>query len=887
MVLWAAALALFSSPAYESPVRGSGDDLLLLSGAELSATDTVVYEAIPNTLALPPHPLSVPATSDAESGVAEIASAASAPHALAVHLPQALDEDRSYVLWVRNALGEWSNGVRINDARPLWITPDFAYATAPVADLPRVLKVVGRNLHPAPGATTQVRLNGPQTYTIPASSGAAALQRHVATAALPTTLAVGTYSVEVSRDGVSWTALIGDGTPQTFVVLADPPSPQPFHVDDPLYGVGSDFRIARAGVPCQPDDAQDDTPCILNAIHAAKAVGGGTLVFGAGTWSILDPQAHGTFSAVPGDGIVVPPNVNLEGAGAAATTIVRGASWTRSYSTFAVQGPATVRGITFRDESHYTSVGQETGPMLSVGVKWYWADNYGTPPVTRASHVVITSNVFDKPFVAIGNGGLPIDHLFVTHNTFGGAYTNGVYLANDTNNTAYRYDFADSVIAYNTFHPSSYIDPANAQGVIASQINSGRRVDFSHNTADGSSTAFLYNSTDPKGWRAAFFWSTGMNQEMVLVSRNIALCSGDKVGDGEGIVFDSTTQNEAFPSAQPVTSASSTAITVQGTVRTGRIVYGVWQPIPDLNAYYAGAWLRIVQGQGVGQWRKVVSLTTGSNENGPTVTVNVAPALDVVPQPGSLVLVGRGNWQTTIVDNFSDQRQPLCTKANVTRPTGGTLSWYASTADSVMEGNQQFDTNGILLAHQYKEVDPSAGSLEPFTMTQSANEVRGNLIDGEYDWSTPQSASGIFLGYAATPGAGPPPVISYGISIARNTLRRADTTREVTGAAVGAIGLGPSWWTGPHDGQGATWWKMADATLVFHNSLTDINGGGVSRVGIGIDSAYSENTVAWNSVLFANACNNVQTSVVDYGIGTVRHCPTDANSCECNETVAR
>jgi hypothetical protein len=259
----------------------------------------------------------------------------------------------------------------------------------------------------------------------------------------------------------------------------------------------------------------------------------------------------------------------------------------------------------------------------------------------------------------------------------------------------------------------------------------------------------------------------------------------------------------------------------------------------------------------------------------------VTPAFDVLPDRNSVALLGRGNWQTAIVDNFIDQRQPTCTKGNVTRPSGGSLSWYASTADSAMEGNQQFDTNGILLAHQYKEVDSAAGVAEPLTMTQSANEVRNNLIDGEYDWWKAQSESGIYLGYGATPNTAPPPVIGYGVSIARNAIRRADTTRDGGTLPVGAIGLGPSWFTGPHDAQGATQWTLADATLVFHNTLTDINDG-LSRVGIGIDSAFSNETVAWRSVLFANSCSNVQMPLSDNGIASVRYCPTSSTSCECN-----
>src|SRR5262245_50572077 len=72
---WGAPPALYSQPAYESPVRGDPDDLLLLPGHGFSATDTVVYLAITDTTQLPAHP-SVPARSTAKKGIADVASAA-------------------------------------------------------------------------------------------------------------------------------------------------------------------------------------------------------------------------------------------------------------------------------------------------------------------------------------------------------------------------------------------------------------------------------------------------------------------------------------------------------------------------------------------------------------------------------------------------------------------------------------------------------------------------------------------------------------------------------------------------------------------------------------------------------------------------------------------
>jgi hypothetical protein len=53
-----------------------------------------------------------------------------------VHLPEVMTPGGTYALWVINPDGEWSTPALINDARPLWITPDCAYQTASLANLP-------------------------------------------------------------------------------------------------------------------------------------------------------------------------------------------------------------------------------------------------------------------------------------------------------------------------------------------------------------------------------------------------------------------------------------------------------------------------------------------------------------------------------------------------------------------------------------------------------------------------------------------------------------------------------------------------------------------------------------------------------------------------------
>jgi hypothetical protein len=206
----AASPTLYSNPAYESPVRAGPDELLLLPGAGLAASDRVVFQRSDD----PSAPM----------GSAEIVSMADVPNSLTIRLPQDFSADSAYTLWVVNAQDERSNPVHVNDARPLWITPDHTYTTRSIGNLPRVLKVVGRNLQPVAGKPSRVRLSGPRTYTLTASPAARALDRYVAQVDLPSSLAAGEYTIEVSRDGATWVGLLATGIsrPQKLLVEATP-----------------------------------------------------------------------------------------------------------------------------------------------------------------------------------------------------------------------------------------------------------------------------------------------------------------------------------------------------------------------------------------------------------------------------------------------------------------------------------------------------------------------------------------------------------------------------------------------------------------------------------------------------------------------------------------
>lgn len=856
----AAPPTLYHQSSHQSPVRAEADDLLLLPGFGFAPSDVAVYKAIANTAQPLVAPSSVPETSNATEGLAEVVSTADAPYSLTVRLPQVIQNEQSYALWVRNSQGEWSNGIKINDARPLWISPPYVYQTEQLAGLPRHLKIIGRNLQPAVGNTTQVRLTGPQTYTLTAvndNDPATAIEHYAAIVNLPANIMPGEYAIEVNRDGVSWIPLID----QVLTVKQDP-TPQTVF---PIENYGS----------CIPNDGLDDSQCIINAISAAKSAGGGDVFFGLGEWNLINSGRRTGLEDL--DGIIVPTGVNLVGAGASSSAIIRDANWragtSGSTACFTLLGKNTIRNLTFRDEQVYqptdTSV-QNT--IFRLGETHYRAN--GPNDLTLTEDVIIMNNAFDKPYTAIADGGLPMRRLFITNNEFGAFYI-AVAPGGNRYNMDQRFAIDDSIIAYNHFKPGSFYNPPS-QGTMATSIGASTRLDFSNNFADGASFDYLNSPTDPKGWRAAFFWHMNNNQERMLVSKNTATCPGDKTGDGEAISYDNNANTFAFNGAKTALSITSNTITVAGPLVTTQNTKDISEVI---NTYYDKHWIQIGQGPGVGQVRQIVSYTIDPIST--NVTFTVSPGWDVLPQVDvSRMSVGREFWQVYTVDNFVDQRQPLCQKTNSFRPKGGLIGLWAQTADSAVEGNRQYDTDGINLQQHYTVAnDPACIGCGSGTFFQNFVEIRGNIIDKEYRWDTDCSWSGIrgSIGASPTPTS-TPPVLGYGVSISHNTITQADALRG------GAISLAVSWHTGPPPYN----WRLVENTLIHHNHIRDLAGSPPlnacdhaqsTRVGINL-----YNPVVWRSVLYANTCDNVAKPLNDLGTSTQRVCSGNvpSNSCECS-----
>ena len=833
---------LYHLPAYESPVRADPDDLLVLAGAGLSAGDTIVYRAFASGNAAG-HPADPPENSTAESGLADVVNAQNVPLQLTIRLPKTITPGRHYQIWVRSPANQWSNAVAINDARPLWISPTVVYATQTRGSLPRYIKVVGRNLEPRSSAPVAVRLSGPSRYVLNETLNASpdtSVQRYSAALRLPKEMPTGRYRVALSVDGISWTDVPSD----PLLVIADPVKPREFSISQGAFG------------GCRPNDARDDTACISAAVKAAAAAGGGSVVLGAGSWNVVAGN------------IALPPGVQLQGAGSDVTRLVRHDGRDATLAAITLLGNNEVSGITFASDRLYRV--QDPGhPMLQLGAR-YSTDLDPAAKAVVVRDVLIHNNVFDKSYVAIADGGAPIERLVVTGNRFGDFHS-ALELGGNRRNVRSRFRIMDSIISHNTFAPGSSIDGPHGQGAVASEIGASTRLDFSENSADGADRAFLNSPQDPPGWRAAFFFHMNDSHEMLLISGNSASCTGDKAGDGEAIALDNNANTFGLPAASPVVAATQNSVRIKGALKSTQNE----RPI-DISNYYLGHWLHVADGPGIGQTRRIVAYRIDTADS--AITFVVSPAWDVAPEAGlSYATVGREFWQVYIVGNVIDQRQPLCTKGNVTRPKGGAISIWAQTSDSSVEGNRQFDTDGILFQQAYG-ADDDCKECVANTDLQSFLEIRSNLIDGEYDWDSACSFSGIMGSYAAAPTThSTPPPLSIGVSISHNSISHADGLRG------GAITVQPTWYTGPaHYAR-----PLVENLLIHHNRISNVSGTGTrsacgyaaaARIGIRLDG---EQSVAAN-VLYMNSCVDVTTPLADRAARTRKVCDNaPPDSCEC------
>jgi len=848
----AAPVTLLRTEGYEAPVRADPDDLLLLAGTGFEKTDRVVYEAADAADRGVGHPSAPPDKSTAQRGTASLVHLGEPPYTLSVRLPDIVQSRRTYRLWVVNSEGEWSDPVLINDPRPQWVTPSYVYAAADLASLERRIRIVGRNLEPATDPLL-IRLAGPAEYRLESTAAAdpAALNHYVAEARLPARMTPGSYAVTVSRDGRTWSRLHD----QHLEVRPDPAPLTRFALSDPDMG------------GCHPNDGLDDGACLARAIKAAQQRGG-VVFFPAGRWDLFPGRISGES---PGNGFVLPRNVHLLGGGSHSSSIVRHGAHTAAApgALFTVTGNNSLVGLAFTDDERYTSA-RESGAAIQLGLPGPRNTPADGPGGEAVEDVVISDNVFRRVGRAIVDSGRPIERLFVTKNDFG-AYDNALLLIGSRSNAARAYRVADSVFRGNRFVPGSYIDVSARQGTIASQIGASYRVDFSSNVADGRSAEALQNPDDPHGWRAGFFWNANGSHERLLVADNRISCPGDKAGDGEAIAFDGNGNTFAFNGAQSAQASGTDWI----SVRAPLIAQQNGHPI-NVATYYEGHWVQVVAGPGIGQTRKIVNYVTSASG---TVTLRVSPKWDVLPASGATrVIVGQQFWQVYAVANQIDQRSPPCRKANLSGPRGGLISLWAPSADSTVEGNRQADTNGIVIQQAYGVKAASCPDCGNGASFHTALEIRSNVIEGEYDWDSDCSTSGIMGSFAASPTPeSPPPVLGFGISISHNIISHADGLRG------GAIDIASVWFRGPPPQD----WPLVENMMISHNRIQDVTGSlprnpchfpQRKRTGIRVEGTDN----ARDTILYANRCERVDAPLEDPGHQTVRVCSQgNPGNCEC------
>jgi hypothetical protein len=221
----------------------------------------------------------------------------------------------------------------------------------------------------------------------------------------------------------------------------------------------------------------------------------------------------------------------------------------------------------------------------------------------------------------------------------------------------------------------------------------------------------------------------------------------------------------------------------------------------------------------------------------------------------------------------------LCQKSNRSNTKAGVIIVWAQTADSVVEGNRQYDTDGITVQQLYNAQESGCRDCDRVASYLDFVEIRGNLIDGEYDWDSGCSSSGIFGSLAAGPTthSAPPPTVSFGLSISHNTINHADGLRG------GAIAFSPTWYQGPAPHR----WPLVNNALIFQNTLTGLDTAPAKpckgesihqRTGISLGGS----SLDWRTVLYANTCPDARRAVDIAPRDVTRVCTPGAEpSCEC------
>lgn len=209
--------------------------------------------------------------------------------------------------------------------------------------------------------------------------------------------------------------------------------------------------------------------------------------------------------------------------------------------------------------------------------------------------------------------------------------------------------------------------------------------------------------------------------------------------------------------------------------------------------------------------------------------LTVSPPFGVTPVVGeSRIIVSQQAWQMYLVDNSVDNQ---CSQGladyTLLHWNGGTLGFFGSAADSVIDSNEQQHTAGILVSSQY--VADDSFTLAPYQSSQYFIDVRGNSIVGSFGGTGGQvnaqnkTGSGILLlgqivHYNANHAIVPTDDhLGFGVSVSHNLLRDAALTEPVASNHVWALGAATG---GAPEGEALM--PAYDDTLIYRDQVSNV-----------------------------------------------------------------
>ena len=567
-----------------------------------------------------------------------------------------------------------------------------------------------------------------------------------------------------------------------FTIIPDPQNKTPYDIT--TYGA-----IAN--------DGRDDTAAI-NAAANDAAAHGGFVYIPAGQFDIAGY-------------VNLPQNVDLIGAGSTVSVLNDIKPLGLGGIMVSLHGSQTIMGIHFIDplSLQRITIGENSFALLLNLFPWW--PNY-QPQSGTLQDITVVNNNFDGHTFSIFAGDIdPLQRLTIVNNTFQ-APNAAIYL----NQIGSQLALTDSVIRYNNFLPSP------VAGVMPSNFSGVRHLDESQNTLQA----------EPAGWGHGFFLELngllGSNED-VLLSENSIQNTGDS-GDGESFASDGAGDTVSFIGG-PCSGAGANTITLPAN----------WQTA-NTNV---GQWVQITDGRGVGQSRKIATHTAGAQD-----VITLSAAWDVTPDCSagsttqSSAVVHNLHKNIYVVDGLTDNRVTGFSSP-INLMAGGVITFYGSTVDSSIEGNQLYDTGGIFLngTNTTGGAMASNGGLSAFNYF---NEVANNVISGKANTLGP---GGIFLYYASNPGEASAGVEGYGARISANIIETASLGGSPTSG--GAISILPGWYSPatPYA------WKEV---LAFDNIISNVSQG-----------IFLANNYIWDTVLLDNDFSSVATPIVNNGVDTV------------------